>query len=334
VLGVDMGASHLTVVAMNLGGRVLAIRREPFPVLTKPDQSLVEIQRLLREVQEEAGYPHDKSWGIGIAVPSPLEGEKLDRLSPIIMEQWVGVDLKREIRAAMRLPVFLDNDANMGALAEKWWGHGREVHNLAFIKVATGVGCGLIINDTIYRGEGGTAGEIGHTSIDVNGPLCRCGLRGCLEAMTGVPAILAAVQAELAQGRPSVLAGRNDITVADVVAAARAGDPMPLEVIQRAGRYLGLAIANLLNLVNPGLIVLGGSVTEAGELLLSPLRQTVRERSFAKSNAEATITMSRLGEDAIAIGAATLVIQQLLHGPGMPILQVIGGQRGNVKRET
>ncbi|MBA3532573.1 MAG: ROK family transcriptional regulator [Ardenticatenales bacterium] len=325
LLGVDMGASHLTVVAMNLGGRVLAIRRESFPVLTNPDQSIAEIQRLLREVQAEAGYDQEKTWGIGIAVPSPLEGEKLDRLSPIIMSHWIGVDLKREIRAAMRLPVFVDNDANMGALAEKWWGHGREVHNLAFIKVATGVGCGLIINDTIYRGEGGTAGEIGHTSIDVNGPLCRCGLRGCLEAMTGVPAILAAVQAELDNGRPSLLAGKA-VTVADVVAAARAGDPMPIEVIQRAGRYLGLAIANLLNLVNPGLIVLGGSVTEAGDMLLSPLRQTVRERSFAKSNAEATITMSRLGEDAVAVGAATLVIQQLLHVPGMPILQVIGGK--------
>lgn len=325
VLGVDMGASHLTVVALNLGGRVLALRHESYPVIAQPDRSLGRILELVAEVQAEALSAPHLTLGLGISVPAPLEGEKMDRLSPAIMPHWVGVDLKHEVAAATRLPVFLDNDANLGALAEKWWGHGREVNNLAYIKVGTGVGCGLIINGAIYRGEGGTAGEIGHTCIDTDGPLCRCGLRGCLEAMTGASAILAAVEARRAVGQPSRLSA--PFSVADVVTAALAGDAVATEVIVEVGRYLGIALANLLNLVNPGMIVLGGDVTRAGNLLLGQLRQTVRERSFAKSNAEATITTSRLGEEAIAIGAATLAIHHLLVEPEIPILQALALDR-------
>jgi predicted NBD/HSP70 family sugar kinase len=327
VLGVDMGATHLIVVAMNLGGKVLSIRREfCYDVVTQPDKSLTRILELLQEVQEEAAYPPEQVLGVGIGVPAPLEGDRLDRLSPIILPQWTGLDLRREVGAATRHSVFLDNDANMGALAEKWWGHGRNVSNFAFIKLGTGVGCGLIISGAVYRGEGGTAGEIGHTAIDPNGPLCRCGLYGCLEALTGSPAILDAVHQQLRAGQPSSMAG--DFTVEDVAAAARAGDPVATNVITTVGHHLGIAIANLLNLVNPGLIVLWGGITEAGDLLLTQLRQSVRERSFSKSTAEATITTSRLGEDAIAIGAATLVIEQVLRSPDTSILEVIGTNGG------
>ncbi len=323
VLGVDMGATHLTVAATNLGGQVLAIRHEDYPVAADPGGSINRIVALLAEVQASAGYSPERVLGIGIGVPAPLEGDRLDRLSPIILPQWVGIDLKRELEAATQHSIFLDNDANVGALAEKWWGHGRDVPNFAFIKLGTGVGCGLIIDGSVYRGAGGTAGEIGHSSIDPNGPVCRCGLNGCLEALTGAPAIIEAVQCYLAAGRQSQLAGA--FTVAEVAAAARAGDPVATEVITTAGRYLGIAIANLLNLVNPGLIVLWGGITDASEMLLTQLRQTVRERSFSKSTAEAIITTSRLGEDAIAIGAATLVIQQTLRSPEPSILEVIMG---------
>ncbi len=201
VLGVDMGATHLTIVAANLAGEVLALRHETLAVSSHPDRTIERIVTLTNEVREEAGYTLAHTLGLGIAVPAPLEGDSFDRISPIILPKWMGVDLRREIAAATHLPVFLDNDANLGALAEKWWGHGREVSNLAYIKVATGVGCGLIINGAIFRGEGGTAGEIGHIAIQADGPPCRCGLRGCLEAMTGTQAIEQRIAQALAAGR-------------------------------------------------------------------------------------------------------------------------------------
>lgn len=331
LLGVDIGATHLTVVAVNLEGHVLAIRREAINTLNQPDATIARIVTRLNEVIHESGYSKSKILGIGVSVSGPLEGDNLDRLSSVILPSWSGVDLRMEIANAMVLPVYLDNDANLGALAELWWGHGRSVENLAYIKVATGVGCGLILRGDIFRGAGGTAGEIGHTCMDTNGPLCRCGLRGCLEAMTGAQAIIAAVREQYNHHLPPAL-NHHPLTVSHIVQAAQAGDPVAVDVIMTVGRYLGIAMTNLINLVNPELIVLGGDLMQSGNLIMGELRRTVRERAFAKSNAEVTITTSRLGDDAIAIGAATLVLHHLIHVSDVPILQALGVEGGVMAR--
>ncbi|HNZ12370.1 MAG TPA: ROK family protein, partial [Anaerolineaceae bacterium] len=179
--------------------------------------------------------------------------------------------------------------------------------DLAYIKIGIGVGSGLVINHQIYRGESGTAGEIGHTTIEVDGRLCRCGNHGCMEAYVGGPGLLADAQAALQAAHRG--ADEMPGTVEDLVDTALQGDAVCRQVIQNAGRYLGTSIANLLNLVNPGLVILGGELVQAGELLMGPIHASIRERVMPIAAQQAAIVAGKLGNDAIAIGAATLVIQ-------------------------
>lgn len=306
VLGIDMGATHLTALVMDLQGHVVTRRFCKFDVMNDPPGATAAIQTLTHEVLETAGLAQDAILGVGIAVPAPLEGKRLDRLSSIILPAWEGHDLVAEIRAALDFPVYLDNDANAGVIAEKWWGYGQAFANLAYIKLGTGVGSGLIVKNEIYRGAGGTAGEIGHTTIDTSGPLCRCGNHGCLEGFAGGPAIIAEVSRRRAENGQPV---ETTLTMEAITAGALAGDPICRQVIERVGGYVGIAIANLLNLFNPGLIVLGGELTAAGPLLLDPVRASVARRTMPKAAQEVTITVSRLGNDTVAIGGATLAIQ-------------------------
>ena len=206
----------------------------------------------------------------------------------------------------------VDNDANLGALAEHWWGAGRGIDDLAYIKVATGIGSGHVIGGEIYRGATGVAGEIGHLSIDPQGKPCICGLQGCLVTLVGSQALVARA-AELAPNYPqSPLAGRA-ITIEELENAALAGDPLALQVTQEAAAHLGRAVAGLLNIMNPSLVIIGGVLARLGDLLLDPLRDTVRRRTLVSSVAAAGIQTGCLGELGVAIGAATMVLKAALN---------------------
>lgn len=303
VLGVEMGATHLTAVLMDLHGQIIGRQYQQFATLANPTGSINQITQLLQTIIAAAAINPSHLLGIGLAVPSPLDGKNLDQLSTVIMPQWADYDLKATLQPLFKLPVYLENDANAGVIAEQWWGRGRDYANLAYIKLGTGVGSGLIVKNEVYRGDGGTAGEIGHTTITSDGPLCRCGNRGCLESFVGAPALIAEVnQHRQINGEVAVH------SINDIVAAANQHDPICRQVIDKAGAYLGIAIANLINLFNPGLIVLGGELAAAGNLLLTPVHQAVTQRAMSKAASEATITTSQLGANAIAIGAGTLVI--------------------------
>ncbi|HZD11693.1 MAG TPA: ROK family transcriptional regulator, partial [Candidatus Binatia bacterium] len=182
LLGIDMGATHLTVVLMNLAGKVAARRHQLYDVAHEPAGTVEVMLALVQETIDSARQSLADVLGMGIAVPAPLEGEQLDRPSSVILPLWEGFDLIGALQPALPLPISVENDANAGAIAEKWWGKASDQENLAYIKLSTGVGSGLITGGAIYRGSGGTAGEIGHTPIDLNGPPCRCGKRGCLES--------------------------------------------------------------------------------------------------------------------------------------------------------
>ena len=307
-LGIDMGASHVTTVVMDLSGKVISHETQRCDVINEPELTFAVIKTLTAQALKQAQIEPDHLLGVGFTVPTPLGGEALDRLVTYYMPVWEGILPKPKIRALFPgLPVYLENDANAGAIGEKWWGSGQEFADLAYIKIGIGVGSGLVINHQIYRGESGTAGEIGHTTIEVDGRLCRCGNHGCMEAYVGGPGLLADAQAALqaAHRRADEMPG----TVEDLVDAALQGDAVCRQVIQNAGRYLGTSIANLLNLVNPGLVILGGELVQAGELLMEPIHASIRERVMPIAAQQAAIVAGKLGNDAIAIGAATLVIQ-------------------------
>jgi len=308
LLGLDMGATHLTLVLTNLAGEVIARRYQLYDVAHEPAGAVEAMLRLVEDTMADAGQSLAKVLGMGVAVPAPLEGERLDRPSGTILPAWEGFDLTGELQRALSLPIYVENDANAGAIAEKWWGECAEHDNMAYIKLGTGVGGGLITNGAIYRGDGGTAGEIGHIPIDLNGPRCRCGKRGCLESYVGAGALVARVAQICHEAGREENAAELE-TIQAIIEAAHAGDVQCREVLEQAGRYLGVGISSLLNLLNPGLIVLGGELAEAGDFFLDAVRSSVGERAMSKAAQEAEIGFSGIGNDAIAIGAATVVLE-------------------------
>ena len=206
----------------------------------------------------------------------------------------------------------VDNDANLGALAERWWGAGRGIDNFAYIKVATGIGCGHVIGGSIYKGATGMAGEIGHISLDPRGLPCICGLRGCLATMVGGQALHDRMAELLPQHTSSVLR-ESELTMANLVEAALAGDTLALRVVRETAEYLGIAVSGLLNIMNPSLVVIGGDLANLGDLLIVPLREMVQQRTLVSSLAAADIKVSDIGPQSVAVGASTLILQAALE---------------------
>lgn len=312
ILGVEMGATHVAAALTNLRGRVLAWRSREHPVRQDPEGTRELVAELCQACLDDVLPAVWPVVGIGVAVPCPLDPAHPDRLSSLVLPAWQGLLGLEAIAARFGVPLMVDNDANLGALAERWWGVGRGVDNFAYIKVATGVGSGHVIGGEVYRGSTGVAGEIGHIAIDPHGKPCICGLRGCLATLIGGPALLARA-AELLPQFPQSSLARPGIDIHDIETAALAGDPLALQVAREAAEHLGIAVAGLLNLMNPALVVLGGDLAGFGELLVAPLRETVRRRTLVSSVAAAEIRTSELGPRSVAIGAATLVLKAALE---------------------
>lgn len=317
ILGIDLGATHVTVVLTNLRGAVLAWRTRLHDVRGDPDGSLILAREQALEVVAEVGSSMEAVVGVGLGVPSPIDLADPDQVSARILPAWANVRPGAWLAQELGLSVLVDNDANLAALAEAWLGAGRGVSTLAYIKVGTGIGAGLIVEGELLRGANGFAGEIGHTAIDSSGPPCECGLHGCLQAMVGSASVLHHVDSLLQAGRPSVVAGLKPLTLAGVATAAAEGDPVAIEVVEACGRHLGVAIANLFNLINPSLVLLGGGLTAAGDHLLRPLREAIGTRALWASLAQAEVSISALGPQATALGAATLVLRAALADPSM-----------------
>ena len=315
IVGVDMGAAHVTVVCTDLRARVLAAAREPHPVQEDPAGTRQLIRRLIETVLAAGGEgARDRLIGIGIGVPSPVDIRHPDRLSPIAMPAWDGRHGLAALCADLRVPVQVDNDANLGALAERWWGAAQGLDHFAYIKLGTGIGAGHVIDGRIHRGASGVGGEIGHIAIDPRGETCNCGNRGCLTTFVGGPALAARIVALRAVYPQSLLADGHP-TLARLEEAARVDDPLALQVIHEVAEHLGIAIAGMLNLLNPAAVILGGRIAGLGEKLITPLRATALRRTFVPAAAATEIRASTLGAQGIAIGAATLVLDTALHDP-------------------
>jgi predicted NBD/HSP70 family sugar kinase len=314
IVGIELGATHLSCVLTDLRCTIKASWSAPAPVRDAPELALAKMTMGVRSVMEAGGVQPSQIIAIGVAVPSPVDEAHPGELLPLVVPTWQGYNIATHLEDNFKRPVFVDNDANLGALAELWWGAGSSSGDLAYIKVATGVGAGFIINGRIFRGSGGIAGEIGHTSIDPNGPQCVCGLKGCLTTFIGTPALLERAKNEL---RAAGLDRRPPASIDELVNAALDGDPMSVELILYAGDRLGIGIANMLNLLNPKTVVLGGGITRASELLLDAVRRTIHGLSLPASISHADIRTTGLSEWGIAVGAATLVLQVALDKPAL-----------------
>ncbi|MGW8890099.1 ROK family transcriptional regulator [Streptomyces sp. NPDC055749] len=301
VVGVDFGHTHLRVAVGNLAHQVLAEESEPLDVDASSAQGFGRAEQLVNRLIASTGIAPDKVIGVGLGVPGPIDVESGTLGSTSILPGWTGINPSEELSARLGVPVYVDNDANLGALGELVWGSGRGVKDLAYIKVASGVGAGLVIDGSIYRGPGGTAGEIGHITLDESGPVCRCGNRGCLETFAAARYVLPLLQ-------PS---HGPDLTMERVVQLAREGDPGCRRVIGDVGRHIGSGVANLCNLLNPSRVVLGGSLAEAGELVLGPIRDSVSRYAIPSAARQLSVLPGALGGRAEVLGALALVLNEM-----------------------
>jgi predicted NBD/HSP70 family sugar kinase len=303
LVGVEIGASHVTVVVTDLRADVRASRFGLYPVRTDPDGALAMVRTFVDDSLHELGIARRQVIGIGVGVPTPVRPDTPGRLPPLIVPAWRDHDVHEILSRAYGLPVFVENDANLGALAEQWWGAGKDGKDLTYIKIGTSIGSGHIINGELYRGAGGTAGEIGHLPMDPAGPRCPCGLAGCLGTFIGSEVLVARAKGEV---------GVPVENVGDLVRAARDGDAGARRIVGDVGAHLGVAVASLMNVLNPAVVVLGGEITGVAELLLDPVRAAVRDRSLASTFEGTGIITSNLGDKAIAVGGATMVLRAAL----------------------
>ncbi|HEV3229603.1 MAG TPA: ROK family protein [Solirubrobacteraceae bacterium] len=297
-LGIDFGKRHLRVAVADLGHRVLAERHVPMSPDHPAEQGIDAAVKLVDEVLAEAGIERAGIVGVAMGLPGPINQDSGELGSSTILPGWVGVRAQEVMSERLGVEVHVDNDANLGALAEWTWGAARDYENVAYLKVSTGIGAGLIVAGRPFRGAGGTAGEIGHTIIDPEGPICRCGNRGCLETLVGASALLELL-------RPAV----GPVTLRQVLQRAREGDAACRRAIADAGTAIGVAVASLCNLINPERIVVGGDLGAAGELLLSPMRDALTRAAIPSAAADVDVVAGTLGDRAELLGAIALVLR-------------------------
>ncbi len=297
-VGIDFGHSHVRVVVSDLAHTVLAEVEEPHDVDHSARDGIALGARLVQGLLHDLDVPNERVAGVGMGVPGPLRRQTREVGDSSILPGWVGTDPQLLMEAELCLPVLVDNDANLGALGEQVWGAGRGCDDLIYIKVASGVGAGLVLGGHLYRGFSGTAGEVGHFTVDESGPVCRCGNRGCLEALVGADGIT----------EPLRRVYGDELTLRSVVERALAGDVGCRRVIHDAGRTLGVTVAELCNLLGPEVVVIGGDLASAGELLIEPIQARVRTAAIAAARSTRIVTAA-LGERAEVLGAVALVLR-------------------------
>lgn len=313
--GVDIGATHCSIAIADFTGRILQEVEFPFDIKEHPSTCIKIINDHLMRLLDSQGLTKSYLAGVGIGVPGPVNTEAGMVVSPPIMPGWDRFPIRATLEKIWECPVTLNNDAELGALGEWAYGAGRGENNIAYIKVGSGIGAGLMLNKQIYGGTTGAAGEIGHITIEENGPLCNCGNHGCLEVFAGGHAIAKEAQAIVRSGKRTMLADLppEKLNAREVANAARRGDLHAQEILSRAGTHIGVAVASLVNLFNPSIIIIGGGVAEAGDILTTSIRDAVRERAMRASEQSVRITTAMLGRRSILIGATVQAINVAVH---------------------
>jgi len=305
-LGIDFGFRHVRVVVADLAHNVLgsAIRRLP-----EGHTAQAGLLAAVEAVQESlaAGQVHpERLLGAGVGVPGPINRHSGIPGPSHILPGWANVRAAEELSQRLGLPVVVDNDANVAALAELTWGSGQGAWDLVYVKLHSGVGAGVVVNGHIARGAVGGAGEIGHTALDELGPQCRCGNRGCLEVYTSISAVLETVAREVG----------DDLTLRELLERSAVGDAQIRRILARAGELVGGVMGTVCNVLNPGRVVVGGALAQAGEVLVGPMRDALRRRSVPLVGSATEVVAGGLGTRAGPLGGVALVLREAERSAG------------------
>jgi len=312
VLGIDIGGTKLAVGIVSPEGRLVSEVRTPTLVREGPDRVIRQLLDLCDGALVQSGLLRSQVVAAGVGCGGPL-----DPITGVVMEPpnlpgWVDVPLVARLSDRLQIPVSLDNDANAAALGEHRFGAGRGIANMIYLTISTGVGGGVITDGRLYQGENGNAGEIGHMGVVLGGRTCGCGGQGCLEAYASGTSIAGRVREAIAGGRTSMmpeLAGSlEQITAETVLAALRAGDALAREIWEETLDLLGMGVANVISIFNPRRVVLGGGITNFGDLLFPPLRERALRRVMAPLAAVVDIVPAELGSTVGILGAAAVAL--------------------------
>lgn len=305
-LGIDLGGTEVKIAVVTAEGVIREEARVPNSVVSVPEE-------ICREIISRAKAMKDfkKLAGTGIGVAGDIDqAHGIVRFSPNL-PAWKNANLRKILGRALPKPIIVDNDANAAALGAYWLDAKGKVNNLVCITLGTGVGGGLVIDGKLYRGATGSAGEVGHIPFEPNGPICKCGSRGCIERYLGAPSLSLQAREEVKMGKSALIMrlvnGRlNDITPAVLATAAQKGDQLAKKLWEDAGERLGIVLAGLINLLNPEMIVLAGGVSRAGDLLLKPIKETIKERAFVTPANACKVVISKYNQQLGVVGAALL----------------------------
>jgi predicted NBD/HSP70 family sugar kinase len=296
-LGVDFGHRHVRVAVADLSSAVLAERFHEVEVDHSPHEALDAAAELATEVLAEAGVERSRVIGAGMALSGPID-RHTGVVGSTVLPGWAGIQAGEELSRRLEIPVELDNDANLGALAEVSFGAGRGFADVVYVMMSSGVGAGLVLGGRLYHGASGIAGELGHVQVRTEGAVCRCGSRGCLETVASTGALLSLL-------RPTHGA---DLTLHDMLDLVADGDLAARRVVNDAGRAVGRAVADFSNFLNPAAIIVGGDLSPAGEPLLAGVREMIDRYALPGAAAAVEVKAGVLGERAEVLGALAVVI--------------------------
>jgi glucokinase len=316
ILGVDIGGTKIAAAVVTDRGEIIARGYNSTSAQAGPDVVIDNIFATIDKAISSSNVVLSQLSGIGIAAAGIIDSDNGKVISSPNLPGWHEVPLKDIIQRRFNIPTYLGNDASLAALGEWCFGLKKRVANLIYITVSTGIGGGIICNGKLYTGVYGAAGEIGHMTIDVNGPRCNCGNIGCWETLASGTALAREAVRQINEGVNTTIAGLvgGDLSKVDarvVFEAAEQGDKLANELISQLGYYLGVGLTNLVNIFNPQLILIGGGVAKMGDLLLQPAIKVVKERAFATSASAVQIRPALLGDDSSVLGAVRFVLDNL-----------------------
>ncbi|NES29168.1 ROK family protein [Micromonospora terminaliae] len=305
---VDLGASSIDVEVVNGRLEPVAAYTEAADIRSGPKVTLQRVNELLHKARVDGAY--ERLDAIGIGVPGPVSFRDGVPVSPPIMPGWDRFPVRELLTREHGCPAVVDNDVNIMAIGERHGGVAHSVDDFLFIKIGTGIGCGIYLNGEVYRGTDGCAGDIGHIQVEPNGPMCSCGNLGCLEAVFSGAALAraatAAARAEVSPALVERLAEKGAVTALDVAQGAVEGDVTCIQLIRDGGRRVGSVLAGLVSFTNPSMIVIGGGLAQLGHILLAEIRSVVYRRSLPLATGNLPVVLSELGPRAGVAGAAVL----------------------------
>ncbi|MDQ0338679.1 glucokinase-like ROK family protein [Caldalkalibacillus uzonensis] len=312
--GVELGRSKIKVALTDLEGNFLSLRMKETQPTEKISSILDYIHQTLEAILQETSVDRHKILGVGVGLPGPLNENEQGCISPPNFYNEKEIPLRAMLQDILQFPVIIDNDANVAALAEKWFGQGIGVNNFMYIMADVGIGSGIVIDGELHRGLFGESGEIGHSTIDVYGEKCSCGNYGCLETFSSLPKVVERFRKKLKLAmpdEPTLVADVDPETIhfEDIVAAACNGSHLAQQTIQEAGQYLGVGIANAVNLLAPELVIVGGKLSEGRQLLRDAIQSTLRVRALGISGKRIPVVLSGFKEG-VVLGASALVINE------------------------